>query len=428
MESSANEFFLGFSTNYKSTYRGSLQFFISTPESSQVSFTVLASGFTFSGTATNHSTTIVTLPTSLEVSSSTERNKGIHIKAEGERKIVVYGISAKAYTTDTFLALPCSNLAVDTYEYYGVTYPSESIRSGNILLVGCEDQTRVTTSTATFTLNRLETYLIRSYDITGMKVTSTKPISFFSNHECTNVPSNSYACDFLTEQIPPTLTWGREFFAASLLGRTSGEIFRVVAAQNSTVLRVKCSSLSQDLVYNLANSGDWQEFQIASVNFCSIESSAPIVLMQFALGNSIDQVGDPFMMMIPPVEQYSNNYILNVLSTFPSNYITIYVATRYYQPNLIFVDNQVQTNSAWSAVMCASNSVCGYVTRLSLTAGEHSLYHQDPEARVGVSAYGFDRYNSYGYSGGLKLTPIQREQKKRLLLKTELFRPPLDLP
>ena len=411
MESSANEFFLGISINYNPSYADHLQFFISTPEPSQVRFSVSATGYSFTGTATNRSTTVVTLPTSLEVVDSTERNKGIYVKAEGESKIVVYGISYGAASTDAFLALPCSNLAVDTYEYYGVTYPMQQYRqyTGDILLVGCEDNTRVTTSTSTFTLNRLETYLISQYDTTGYKVTTTKPISFFSNHKCTFIPSNVVACDHLTEQIPPTLTWGREFFAASLNGRSSGELYRVVASQSSTVVRIKCSSLTQNLIYNLANAGNWQEFQIAPNNFCSIESSTPILLVQFGLGNGLDRVGDPFMMMIPPVEQYSNSYVLNVLSAFSTNHITIYVATRYYQPQRIFVDNQNQGNAAWTAVRCVNNSICGYITRMSLTAGEHHLYHQDSEARVGVSAYGFNSYNSYGYSGGLKLTPIQCE-------------------
>lgn len=412
MESSANEFFLGFTTNYQVGYANSLQFFISTPEFNPVSFSVTATGYTYSGTATNHSTTVVNLPLSLEVASSSERNKGIYVKAEGERKIVVYGMSYATYTTDAFLALPCSNLAVDTYEYYGVSYPPRSGLNtmSNILLVACEDSTVVTIPSApAITLNRLETYLISSSDTTGMRITSTKPVSFFSNHQCTDIPQTVRACDHLSEQIPPTNTWGSRFITASLQGRSSGEIFRVVAAQSSTSVRVKCNTLSQDLVYNLLNGGSWQEFQITSNSFCYIEASAPILLVQFGLGNGLDGVGDPFMMMIPPVEQYSNNYVLNVLSAFSTNYITIYVATRYYQPNRIFVDNQNQQNSAWSAVRCSNNSICGYVTRMSLVAGEHSLYHQDPDARVGVSAYGFNSYNSYGYSGGLKLTPIQRE-------------------
>ena len=367
-----------------------------------------ASGYSYNGTATNHSTTVVNLPRFLEVTSNTQRNKGIRVKAEGDRKIVVYGMSYQQHSTDAFLALPCISLAIDSYEYYGVTYSSPRW-DGDILLVGCEDQTLVTTPTTTFTLNRQETYLISRSDITGYKVTATKPLSFFSNQRCTNIPSNSGACDHLTEQIPPTFTWGHEFFAASLQGRTSGELFRVVAAQDSTVVRVKCNTLRQTSVYNLASAGNWQEFRISSNSFCSIEANSPILVMQFGLGNSIDSVGDPLMMMIPPVEQYSNNYVLNVLSSFATNYITIYVAAKYYQSQDIVIDNTNQRNAVWTAVRCVNNSVCGYITRVSLAAGEHHLYHQNPEARVGVSAYGFNSYNSYGYSGGLKLTPIQCE-------------------
>jgi len=378
---------------------------VSTPESSPTSFSVTASGYSYTGTATNHSTTVVTLPRNLEVTSSTQRNKGIRVKAQGERKIVVYGISYETFTTDAFLALPCSSLAVDSYEYYDITYATRDL--SDILLVGCEDQTVVTTPSGTLTLNRQETYLITQTDITGYKVTSNKPLSFFSNHRCPFVPSGECCCDFITEQIPPTFTWGREFFAASLRGRTSGDEFKIITSKDSTVVRVKCTSLTRDLVYSLSTAGSSQVFQISSNSFCSIESNSPILVMQFATANERDGVGDPFMMMIPPVEQYSNNYVLNVLSSFSTNYITIYVASRFYQPSRILVDNVNQGTATWSAVRCVNNSICGYITRLSLAAGEHSLSHQDSEARVGVSAYGFNNYNSYGYSGGLKLTPIQ---------------------
>ncbi len=381
-----------------------LQLFVNTPESIPTSFSVTASGYNYTGIATNNSTTIVTLPRALEVTSSTQRNKGIRVRAQGNRKIIVYGISYQEFTTDAFLALPCTSLPVNAYNYYGITYTSRSF--SDILLVGCEDNTVVTTSSGSFTLNQQETYLITRRDVTGYRVTSTKPLSVFSNHRCTNVPYNVGACDHLTEQIPPTFTWGRSFFVASLRGRSTGELYKVMTSQSATTVRVKCTS-SRDLVYTLPTPGSFQQFQIALNNFCSIEANAPILVMQFSLGYDLDGVGDPFMMMIPPVEQYSNNYVLNALSLFSTNYITIYVATKYYQPNRIFVDNSNQQSATWTAVRCVNNSICGYITRVALAAGEHRLYHINPDARVGVSAYGFNTHNSYGYSGGLKLTPIQ---------------------
>ena len=61
----------------------------------------------------------------------------------------------------------------------------------------------------------------------------------------------------------------------------------------------------------------------------------------------------------------------------------------------------------WNTVYCSDTTVCGYVTYVTLTPGEHRLYHSDISAHIGVSAYGFNTYNSYGYPGGLELVPLQ---------------------
>ena len=437
MENAANEFIIGFSVNLEVRSPPSLLLFVTTPETNSVTFTVTANGFNFTGTAFNDSSTEVSIPSTFQVRSNSERNKGIYVKAEGESKIVVYGLSYRSSSSDAFLALPCSNLAVEEYEYYAMTYPDRRPElTSDVLIVGCEDNTLVTTPSNAFTLNRLETYLIRHSDSTGMKVTSTKPVSFFSNQKCTDIPTNIDYCDHLTEQIPPTSTWSTSFYAASLLGRSSGELFRVITAKNSTTVRVNCTTFSQVQVYNLFMAGNWQEFQIRPLSFCTIESTAPLLVTQFALGGGLDNKGDPFMMMIPPVEQYSNNYVLNVLSSFSTNCITIYVATKYYQPNRIFVDDTSQVGSSWTSVYCSNNLLCGYITRVNLTAGEHRLYHQDPHAKIGVSAYGFRNSASYGYPGGLKLqckflqlayslpvihNYLQMKVKLLYFIKTEFF-------
>ena len=42
----------------------------------------------------------------------------------------------------------------------------------------------------------------------------------------------------------------------------------------------------------------------------------------------------------------------------------------------------------WNTVHCSDTTVCGYVTYVTLTPGEHQLYHNDISAHIGVSAYG----------------------------------------
>ena len=241
MDNSANEFFIGFYRNYHYA-RATLQLFINTPEAYPVSFSVTASGFSYSGTATNLTSTIVTIPSTLEVQSSSERNKAIYVKAAGNSKITVYGSSLQQYTSDAFLALPCLDQSLDEYEYYAMCYYGARLPCA-LLFVACEDNTRITTPYGTVTtLNRLQTYLFEvSGDTTGSRVVSSKPVSFFSSSRCSYVPSNVFACDYLTEQLPPTSTWGRKFLVASFSGRRSPEQYRIICSRAATVFTVTCN-------------------------------------------------------------------------------------------------------------------------------------------------------------------------------------------
>ena len=406
MENAANEFIIGFSVNYNvSVILPSLLLFVTTPETNPVTFTVTANGFNFTGTAFKNSSTEVSIPSTFQVESNSERNKGIYVKAEGESKIVVYGLSYHMHTSDGFLALPCSNLAVEEYEYYAMTYSGSNLPS-DVLIVGCGRQYSSDYTLKCNYTKQTRNILNTKFRFYWHESNFHKTSIFLQQPEVLLMYLEiNYFCDHLTEQIPPTSTWGTSFYAASLLGRNSGELFRIITAKNYTTVTVNCTTFSQVQVYNLSIAGNWQEFQIRPLSFCTIESSSPILVTQFSLGRTLDNIiGDPFMMMIPPVEHYSNNYMLNVLSNFSTNYITIYVVTEYYQPNRIFVDDTSQIVSSWTSVYCSNSLLCGYITRVSLTAGEHIVYHQDPHARIGVSAYGFSHDNSYGYPGGLKLT------------------------
>ena len=415
LESAANEFFLGFTENDEGGGAPSLLLFVTTPEPNPVMFDIeTLTGFSFSGVATNNATTRVTLPSDLQVfsNSTLERNKGIRVRAEEGRRIVVYGLNFFSTTSDAFVALPCDRLPVDEYEYYAISYtPTLAILPSTVLLVGCEDNTTVTTNSSTFTLNQLETFLMESTanDLTGTRIVTNKPISFFPGHECSFVPSGIRACDHLTEQVPPTAIWGRFFLAASFLGRTSGEIFRILASTGATEVVMNCTTESQPSSFTLSSAGSWVEVRISADSFCSIESSNSILVFEFGLGNDLDSVGDPFMTMIPPVEQYGNNYVFSVLSDFSTNFITVHVAPEFFQPDRIFVDNMSLQTSSFTEVYCTGSVICGFITRIPLPPGEHRLFHQDANANIGVVAYGFNAFNSYGYPGGLQLIPIQRK-------------------
>ncbi len=156
--------------------------------------------------------------------------------------------------------------------------------------------------------------------------------------------------------------------------------------------------------FQLQSGGSFREFEIPTNSFCSIESTSPVLVAQYAYGSASDGMGDPFMMIIPPIEQFTNNYLVESLSNFASNYVATYVSSEFFQTTQILLDNSIVTG--WQNVTCSSGEVCGHISRTNVSSGDHSICHQNSSAVLGVSVYGFSSGNSYGYPGGMRLSPI----------------------
>ena len=397
--SAGKKFVVGFPRN-NGQRADELFLFITNPESSAVNFTV--SPINFSGNVSNSSTR-VNVPPSFEVLSVNERNKGILVEAD--ENINLYGMSFNSIWADAYLALPCTVMAVDEYEYYGISYDVISSRPSVILLVACENETVVKFDFSTITLNSMKTYQIESdNDLTGTRITSSKPLSVFSGSDCAQVPRYIRWCDHLVEQVPLTVTWGSKFLVASLEGRSSGERIRVLSARAASVA-VNCNTNVSVSEFQLQSGGSFREFEIPVNSFCSIESTSPVLVAQYAYGQDDGGMGDPFMMIIPPIEQFTNNYFVEAFSQFVSNYVTVYVSSEFFQTAQILLDNSIVTG--WRNVVCSSGEVCGHISRTSVSPGAHSICHQNSSAVLGVSVYGFRISNSYGYPGGVRLSPIQ---------------------
>ena len=373
-------------------------------------------GFSYTGFATNKNTLEVAIPNSFQLFSSKERDKGIWIKAENQSDIVVYGLNYRNFTSDAFLALPCNHLPVDYYEYYGVSYRDfESGYNNYFLVVACEDNTTVHVGRSTVVLSRMQTYFWRSSSVTGRRLLSNKPVSVFTGTRCAFIPYPIRFCDHITVQVPPTVTWGTNFLSASLVGRESGDLYRTVSSRSATTVTVNCTTFESELVYFLSAPGSWDEFTTPAQSYCSIISNKPLLLAQFALGFNHDNVGDPFVMLITPIEQYSNNYIFPALPGFSTNFITVYVTPEDYEPENILIDDTDLEDHSWNTVYCSDDEICGYITYVNLTAGDHSLYHAGALSHIGMSAYGFNPYNSYGYPGAIKIDSVQSKLQRLIL-------------
>ncbi|XP_064399001.1 uncharacterized protein LOC135345497 isoform X2 [Halichondria panicea] len=410
--SAGNKFVIGFLRNsFVANHNPVLFLFIANPESSTINFTVTPIDFNDS---ISTSSIMVTIPISFEVRSLNDMNKGILVEADGN--INVYGLSMTQFSADVFLALPCAVMPVDEYEYYVISYEPNIVGSffypSIVLLVACEDETVVMfrNSSTIILLNSTQTYQIISNqnDLTGTRITSSKPLSVFSGSDCGLVPSSSNGCETMVEQVPPTVTWGLKFLLRSLGPRfrfLSGDLIRVLSSRAANVSVSSCNaSLSE---FQLQSGGSFREFQIEPNSACSIESTSPVLVAQYAGRNVASELtvrGGPFMMIIPPIEQFTNNYLVESLTASGVNYITIYVASEFFQTADILLNENVVTG--WRDVTCSSGEICGHISRTSVSSGAHSIRHQNKSAVIGVSVFGFTG-STYGYPGGMRLSPIQ---------------------
>lgn len=442
-DNAASEFFLGFSKNHRYGGGDTLRLIISNTETYSVGFEVYSpyAGYIANDIVYPSSYYYVNIPSYMTVDYDYQRNKGVWVRTTNpDLSITVSAMNYEIYTADAFLALP-SGPALQEYTYItnsmlwtnrsGDTFPSL------ILLVGTEDNTAITITPTeyitipydlrdvnnpqsfvhpgqsyTVILDRLETYQIESnLDLTGSRIVSNKPVSVFAGHECTDVPGNVEACDHLFEQVPATSTWGRFFFLVSSNseGRISPEWYRIVASQQFTTIMITCYSNQESLhtfSYHayIAAVGGFEQFQMERDNYCYTAADKPVLVMQYAYGGSANNgIGDPFMMMILPTEQYVTNATIPFYAyDYFTSDITIVVLQQDYPAGMVQLDGSILSGE-WIQLYCSEEELCGYTLRLPVYTGHHSLRHLVSTVPVAVYVYGFDYYQGYGYPAALSL-------------------------
>ena len=457
-----NEFYVGFFINrfglVSEQERIDPILWITTKESTSVSFTVssffghLASGVATPGVVTYINISIGFVVFDSTVNSATDtRFKGIHIKAEGDRRIIVFGQNEEVASNDAYLALPIiSRPAGSSYEYIAASIlgdPGTAAQDKDsvALIIGTENDTEiiiepsVTITNAlapigrfiavapvqfrTVTIQRFQTFYlqVRGGDISGTRIIANKPISVFSGHECADVPVTSEPCDILIEQIAPIDTWGTEVVTIPLRTR-SADIIKVFASQDSTIVNVTSTDISSGMVASTSFTLNRNGFmELVTNDFTLIQSNNPIGVYQFSRSYTTDDIiiSDPFLLSVPPCEQYRDSYAIVAAPFDPSiegsvthrfayvNYTNIAVPAEYFDASMITIDNNPIDASDFSVIRRADNSTWGYGAQLLLLdEGAQIIRHQDPNAALLVTLYGFSNQQSWGCTGGTGLAPV----------------------
>ena len=442
----ANEFHIGFLQNYVQPHfleqqiiLNSTTLFITTDDLNGATVIVTVNGVQSLYQVDQDSEKTIDLASGTRVEGPWDRNKGIHVQADGRKHISLFALNEELHSVEGFSAYPCTRMSViSNYEYYAISVPpmttvSSTTADSVFLIVACEDNTTITITPTqevvqpddltlrlnpgesyTITLDELQTVYIESkLDLTGSHVQSNAPISFFSGHECGNVPYNVTECDHLVEQLPPTYTWGKRFLTAPTFSRTGSDVFKLLAAKDETSVKVSCVSRNGTTLQNfsstIAMAGSSWNFSAPVDHFCSITSDKQILVVQFTPGLNADSasVGDPFMVLIPAISQYVKNMTVSAVSgllgLFFTNYLNIFVPNTYFDATKIKIDGEVVAER-WVAIPCENEVICGYATQVKVSDGIHRISHDDPEAVIGVTVYGLSYLETYAYVGGLNLS------------------------
>ncbi len=354
--------------------------------------------------------------------SETVENKGIHLKSDNP--VNVYALNSRTQSSDVAVIYPTESLGKEYFAMcYSPRYTINNESNSEFLIVASEDNTtvKITPSRNTdqgkpanmlfsITLNKGQSYQVQSInndgsgkeDLTGSNVTANKPVAFFSGSKATPIPNSGYAnfsYDHLYEQIPPTSTWGKEFYVVPLKLRTR-DTYRILAAENNTTVRIE----GTNMVRTLAR-GEFYEFELSSNQACRIISNRKILLAQYCRSQRADEntgVGDPFMIILSPVIQKINNV---TFEAYASDKIQ----------NIFYVNIITETSDIGNMKLDGANISSSFSSfpdgkyayaQISITKGTHQLINTSEKGGFLAFVYGFGSTGStesYGYGVGFNL-------------------------
>ena len=424
-----------------------------------------STGWYYTGNVSVDSPALVILPYNVAPrhGNYSERFKGIHIYSNDDNTpISVVVMSVDYYLNAEYLAYPYINMGLQQYIYYVVSTDGFWGGESLFLLVGNEDNTTITIvptqmievpedpqnpnnpttiinagNTYTITIHSMQTLLIGAEDdLTGTQIISNKPLTVISGHECGRVSVDQWwlntlfsqdywgwwFCSYVTEQIPPTVTWGKQFLFVPFPKANVQHCTKTVASEGETTVIQTCNNTLLNITL-LTYAGDWMftNTTVDPATYCAIVSDKPILVSQLVSEGHIQETYlnssyiHEMLSIVPPVEQYINTVIYVPLNTsytswydylFDHHYIHI---TTTNTTSVLLDDKPYNWN--WESIHGYNGDIIGYGTVHEFDdILPHVLRHSDITAGLSVIGYGsFREYylvEGYTYLTGMNLNII----------------------
>ena len=356
-----------------------------------------------------------------------------------EDKTEIVGLNRENFSADMFSVFPVQQFFLKYEDYVAVSIGS-SFRfwqrygfNSSVIVVGTKINTALIVTPSqdgvaylsssaepiklykgektTFEINRFETVRMSSYlDLTRSKLQASFPVAVYSGHECANVPVEYVnLCDHLVEQLPPVSVLGQCYVVPALQALDRQYLIKVVATEIDTLVSIRCFT-NGDLTFRSTEvlNSDFKEYFIDPGQSCTVQSSKPVLVAQFAASTIAKTRGGPFMIIHNDIEKMVNEQQVYSVENEEgdvevfSHFITIIIPLKHFNPADIVIEDHLLLTMDYSR-SSNINSDCGSfeVITIPVNAGHRVIKHNNPEGKFLVSAYGFAPVSSYGYSPGL---------------------------
>lgn len=325
-----------------------------------------------------------------------------------------------SHVAEASLLLPTHALGSS---YFALGYPTEF--GAWVVAVALTDGTSVTTKDQDVMLDAFDAWAFQpGQDGSGYFVGADQPIALFSGDSCVLIPGDPwYACDHLEEQVIPAAAWGTHYVGARhpqrvpALNPSLEEVrWRLFAGVDNTTVTLQPPQPGVGAQTVLAKAGDVLEF--GSTESFTASGDQPFMLVQYMSGcynvikstgqpQMCDQgpTGDPYMLQVPPVEQW----LLEIPFLTDTSYPRDFVIIAREVGTTVTVACMGEVPADHFTAVTGTNYEVGYV-ELDDVSGEGDCVDGaqliTASAPIGVMVAGLDWATSYAYPAGLNFKSL----------------------
>ena len=346
--------------------------------------------------------TVIPISNTLTLPGTFQGGRGIYLYSDVNISVFVTNSRAGQRTAETFFALPVASLG---RHYIVAAYSSHRNLYSALMVIGVMNGTHIkivkpgSRGVLSITLNQLEVYqLVDYHDLTTSNVLADSPVAVVSGTACISSSAVSYPnVHIMMEQLVPVTKWAHSYIIPPL-SQIQKFTVRVLTANYIATISIS----NPQLTYLISNVHDFVFSNYS--DSVVITSDLPVSVMQYAFAepSGLD-IRLPFMLVVPGVNQYLNDYnivIPELEGSLASYYLAIIVPSRHshgvlLNGNAVSLTSSIQVSHPFDAYV---------IKRVDTRFGYNKVSHQNKTVMFGLVVYAVSVNEGIGFPAGIKLS------------------------